>query len=73
MSKSLCTGCDRIFKSVGSFDKHRIGEYTLKSSMPRRCLSEDEMRAKGMVQNEKGWWISSVYDASVHHHDRIAQ
>jgi hypothetical protein len=31
----------------------------------RRCLTEDEMLAKGMIKNEKGIWITAEFDTSV--------
>jgi hypothetical protein len=49
------TGCGEHFNSTYAFDKHRTGDYS-----NRRCLSPDEMRAKGMVQNAAGWWLSSA-------------
>ncbi len=68
MSKSTCTGCQHVFNSIGVFDRHRIGEYQKTDGTPstRRCLTTEQMRAKGLLQNAKGWWIGSEYDASIH-------
>jgi len=68
MSKSICSGCHGIFNSVGVFDKHRIGEYQKSdgTSSNRQCLTQEQMRDKGLLQNAKGWWIGSEYDASSH-------
>jgi hypothetical protein len=50
-----CAACGQYFNSTYAFDKHRVGDYT-----GRRCLTVDEMRAKGMAQKPEGWWISSI-------------
>jgi hypothetical protein len=59
--KSICGACGLIFSSVSSFDKHRVGRY---EPLERRCLTVDEMIEKKMVQNEKGWWTTGVFDGS---------
>jgi hypothetical protein len=62
MAKSFCVACQKTFKSEYTFDKHRSGDH---AGRTRRCLSTEEMQAKGMLQNERGWWISSAYDHSI--------
>jgi hypothetical protein len=52
----LCRACSEYFNSTGMFDRHRVGRY---SPMERRCLSPLEMRAKGYLQNDSGFWIRS--------------
>jgi hypothetical protein len=52
-----CRGCGELFNSVKSFDRHRRGTYTPPA---RRCLSPDEMRAKGMTRNAAGYWITEA-------------
>jgi hypothetical protein len=42
-----------VFNSTAAFDKHRVGPFTA-----RRCLSDDEMLAKGMGPNRYGRWVS---------------
>jgi len=42
-----CSGCSRLFRSAHGFDKHRF---------EGRCLTEEEMRGKGMEPNEEGLW-----------------
>ena len=49
-------GCGEHFNSTYAFDKHRTGD---PGTLPRRCLSPDEMRAKGMVITD-GWWVSRM-------------
>ena len=51
MPKSLCRGCDQMFTSLSAFDLHRTGKYERKK---RRCLAQQEMLFKGMVQYAKG-------------------
>ena len=48
-----------MFTSLSAFDLHRTGKFQRKA---RRCLTEREMRERGMVQNEKGWWMRSTFD-----------
>ncbi len=50
-----CTGCHQSFNSDTAFDKHRTQE-----DDTRRCLTVDEMTAKGMSLNAKSWWITST-------------
>ena len=77
MAKCLCRGCNEIFSSASSFDKHRTGSYgepiykkssTGKSETvisytksERRCMTTEEMLAIGMMRNQRGWWITSAF------------
>ena len=54
--RNQCQGCREYFNSTHAFDKHRTGEH----GKNRRCLTADEMEAKGMSKNSKGFWIGSV-------------
>jgi hypothetical protein len=55
-----CRGCGEYFNSTYAFDMHRTGEYTHEPPKDgRRCLTPDEMHAKGMTENAGGWWISA--------------
>lgn len=72
-TKSTCGGCGQVFASIAAFDTHRTGSFgepIYRSSQnghsqhvcgytahTRRCLSEEEMQAKGMSRNERGWWM----------------
>ncbi len=65
--RNQCQGCKEYFNSSFAFDKHRTGEH----GHDRRCLTVDEMKAKGMSVNAAGFWISSAmpereYDAEAH-------
>jgi hypothetical protein len=75
--RNQCTGCGEFFNSSGAFDHHRIGPFT-----SRRCLSAEEMQAKGMALNGAGYWVKSLMSdeakrarraganaAPSHHHD----
>jgi hypothetical protein len=55
-----CPTCAEYFNSTRAFDKHRSGEWTA-----RRCLSPDEMRAKGMDMSTEGWWLSSRWQRPI--------
>jgi hypothetical protein len=54
-----CEACGARFRSISSFDSHRTGEYAGTSRRPysRRCLSLEDMRAKGMTQAPNGNWF----------------
>lgn len=54
--RNQCQGCKEYFNSSFAFDKHRTGEH----GKDRRCLTTDEMEAKGMAKNAAGFWISSA-------------
>lgn len=52
-----CGGCDLYFGSVAGFDKHR---------RDGRCLTVEQMLERGMVVNEKGYWLTERYDPLAH-------
>jgi putative DNA primase/helicase len=52
----VCGACDHSFNSTTAFDEHRIGKFTRDPpTHGRRCLSTDEMLARGMTQGKRGW------------------
>lgn len=55
-TRSQCACCKQVFAGTKAFDAHRVGPYTRKQQK-RRCLSAKEMRLRGMIQNEQGWWM----------------
>lgn len=54
--RNQCQGCKEYFNSTAAFDKHRDGRH----GVDRRCLSADEMNAKGMAKNSAGFWVGSL-------------
>lgn len=54
-----CSVCNEYFNSAFAFSSHRIGTY---QPPTRRCLSPDEMRARGWTLNRTGRWITEAYD-----------
>jgi len=46
-----CSVCNECFNSVSAFDKHRVRG---------TCLSTEQMREKGMVENNAGYWVASI-------------
>lgn len=52
---ALHPACALLFNSLWAFDKHRTGTFGL----DRRCMTEEEMRAKGMTVNADGFWITA--------------
>lgn len=47
-----CPTCGRFFSTTANFDRHREGDY---GNDTRRCLSADEMTAKGMFERDGVW------------------
>lgn len=45
-------GCCQTFSGTILGDKHRVGHH----GVDRRCLTPDEMRAKGWHQDDRGIW-----------------
>jgi hypothetical protein len=62
MPKSSCRRCGQTFTSLSAFDLHRTGKFQHKM---RRCPTEQDMLAKGMVQNAKGWWMRSSFEGEL--------
>lgn len=57
LSPQHCSGCHETFSGTGTGDAHRVGRHGVKTgSDRRRCLSIEEMEAKGLVLNERGIW-----------------
>lgn len=53
--RNQCPGRGRYFNSSAAFDKHRTGAH----GVDRRCLTEREMRDKGMALGASGFWVGS--------------
>lgn len=53
--RNQCPACNEYFNSTHAFEKHRHGEY----GIDRRCLTADEMTAKGMHLGSDGFWRGS--------------
>ena len=47
-----CPTCREPFQSQSLFDAHRVGKY---DPDERRCLTPDEMRAKGWRHDGRTW------------------
>ena len=60
--RNQCQGCKAYFNSTFAFDKHRTGEH----GKDRRCLTADEMQAKGMSIDGAGFWISAAMPTQLH-------
>lgn len=60
-----CSGCGERFRSVGSFDKHRVGSFTTSRKNKRRCMTREEMIEAGMNPSEKGIWARTVRDTDI--------
>jgi hypothetical protein len=53
----LCCSCGELFNSTKAFDQHRVGRYPrLRGGrLVRRCLTAEEMQARGMTLGVHGW------------------
>lgn len=60
--RNQCPECSEYFNSTGAFSKHRVGDYARDANgrSMRRCLTPDEMTAKGMAQNDAGFWTHGL-------------
>ena len=56
MAWCQCAVCEKEFKSVYSFDTHRVGKYTIPDT--RRCLTDKELKKLGMIEKD-GVWITA--------------
>jgi hypothetical protein len=59
--RNQCQSCKEYFNSNKAFERHRTGEH----GKDRRCRTTEEMLAKGMSLNAKGFWITEVYDPTL--------
>jgi hypothetical protein len=60
--RNQCPSCGELFKSSRAFTKHRHGEI----GVDRRCMTAEEMAGKGMLKNDKGFWITEAYLQGLH-------
>ncbi len=68
-ARCVCGGCERMFASLASFDKHRTGSFSRKE---RRCMSEQEMTAHGLAVNTVGiWYIAQSHERMEHLRARV--
>lgn len=56
--RNQCQGCKQYFNSNTAFEMHRVGTH----GVDRRCITEEEMLAKGMVLNAQSFWMSKAND-----------
>ena len=50
-----CAGCGSGFGGLTLFDKHRVGQ-----PGERRCLTADEITARGWHQDDRGLWKAAA-------------
>jgi len=57
--RNECCACHEYFAKNKTFASHRIGKFGWnKVKNTRRCLTPDEMKAKGYTKNEDDYWIT---------------
>jgi hypothetical protein len=60
-----CPSCHFTFTGSSSGDMHRTGDHAVTEGPDRRrCLTSEEMRAKGMARNDRGQWTTGKSDAA---------
>lgn len=65
MAQETCPACWEKFTGTTPGDMHRVGKHHIFTGPERRrCLSVDEMRALGMVQNSRGAWMTRAKQAA---------
>lgn len=59
--KCQCKLCGEYFNSDRGFTDHRVGQF-----MPntRRCLTPEELIAKGWAKTDSGHWVTEKLDAA---------
>jgi hypothetical protein len=76
MAKGICSGCGQIFNSESVHALHRTGSFgdpiygknkQIVGYTPseRQCLTDVQMYTRGLTRNDKGWWVTSLYDESI--------
>jgi putative DNA primase/helicase len=50
-----CSVCGTYFNSTAAFDEHRTGPH----GKGRRCMTSNEMEARGMRLSADDWWLTS--------------
>jgi len=59
MSWARCPKCDRTFGSDSGFERHQIrmtGQPGWDPDYDWRCATPDEMKARGLHRDRRGWW-----------------
>lgn len=51
-----CAACCETFNSQSAGDMHRVGDWAVDTVNPRRCMSVEEMRARGMFFRDGLWF-----------------
>ena len=56
-----CPACGLLLSSVREFDRHRTGGFARQGEWhgSRRCLTAEELIARGWRTNAKGYWMQS--------------
>jgi len=54
--RNECPTCGLYFNSSVAFDRHRTGDF----GKDRRCMTLDEMKARGMAVNASGYWVTAL-------------
>lgn len=54
--KTECSACGKAFSGTRTFDEHRVGKYIdIHPHYGRRCLTAEELLAKGLSYNNNVW------------------
>ena len=61
-----CSECGATFGGIEGFDRHKVnmtGQDGYDPEYDWRCATEFELRAKGMHQDGRGWWVRKAFSA----------
>lgn len=74
---NFCRPCGQDFNGLTLFDAHRVGkhDFTYKEGLRmnpprengRRCLTVEEMTAKGWTLNQRGRWVDASREMPLEH------
>lgn len=60
-----CCACHESFSCESAGDMHRVGRHDVSTGPNRRrCLTVQEMLAKGMIPNARGVWMSRAREVA---------
>jgi hypothetical protein len=64
-SRCQCTACGEYFNSTSIFDLHRVGPFAplRQTACERRCLTPEEMAARGYLRSAAGFWVKRLREA----------
>ncbi len=65
-TRNQCAACNQYFATTSAFERHRVGRHAKAGEWKgtRRCLTVEEMKAKGFELREPGVWVTGAKPAA---------